>query len=306
MTTSTSTLTLKTALGSYPYVQALRDGSVKPEGIELQFADLPNGVVPAFRRMCRNLEYDVSEMAVVTYLAARRYGLPFTAIPAFPNARFHHAGILYNVNSGVQTPKDFEGKKVGARSYTLTPAVYARGILQNEYGVDLDKVTWVVADEEHVEQYHADMPANVERVLGADLVKMLADGELQGGLNMLRVDNPNIKQLIPNALEADRAAYQQDGIVPIDHCIVIKDELLAAHPWLAEALYRGFVAARQAFFAANPGANVGAASVVGDGDPLPYGFEANRKGIDLATQLSLEQKIIDKAYRAEELYLPFD
>ena len=176
MTTATRTTTLKTAIGTYGHTKGLKDGSVAAPGLQFDHVEV-TPIINAFRRMCRTLEFDVSEMAITTYLTAKAYNKPFTALPVFVVRQFHHAPLVYNVKSGVQSPKDLEGKRVGVRAYTVTSGVWARGILATEYGVDLSKITWVIADEEHVEEYHKDTPSNVERKLGANLGEMVARSE---------------------------------------------------------------------------------------------------------------------------------
>ena len=181
-------------------------------------------IVAAFRRMVRTLEFDVSEMAITTYLTAKAHGKPFTALPIFVMRQFHHAPIVYNVKSGVKSPKDLEGKKVGVRAYTVTTGVWARGILATEYGVDLGKVTWVVVDEEHVQEYQK--PSNVLEQPGANLGEMVAKGELAAAIGAGQVDSPDVKPLIASPREAEAAWYRKTGIYPINHTVVVKDSLL--------------------------------------------------------------------------------
>ena len=166
MAPATQTTVLKTAIATYPHTKGLKDGTVTAPGIEFEHVEI-TPIIAAFRRMCRRLEFDVAEMAITTYLTAKAYNKPFTALPVFVVRQFHPSPIVYNVKSGVTSPKDLEGKKVGVRAYTVTTGVWARGILATEYGVDLSKVTWVLADEEHVEEYHKAYPSNVVYQAGA-------------------------------------------------------------------------------------------------------------------------------------------
>jgi 4,5-dihydroxyphthalate decarboxylase len=150
---ATSRPKLKTALVMRGHTQPLKDGTVKPRTFEFDFEDLPT-IISAFRRMVRGLEFDIAEMAMTTYLCARAHGVPFTAIPVFPMRAFHHGAIVYNTSTGVRTPKDLEGRKVGVnRGYTVTTGLWARSILQHECGVDLSRVTWVLSGDEHVAAY---------------------------------------------------------------------------------------------------------------------------------------------------------
>ncbi|PYQ77582.1 MAG: hypothetical protein DMG01_14585 [Acidobacteria bacterium] len=135
---------LKTALATRGHTEALKDGTVKPRSFDFEFEDVPV-IINAFRRMVRNLDFDICELAMTTYLCSRAYGKAFTAIPVFPMRAFHHGAIVYNTNAGVRTPKDLEGKRVGVnRGYTVTTGLWVRSILQHEHGVDLSKVTWVL------------------------------------------------------------------------------------------------------------------------------------------------------------------
>src|SRR5438876_11393767 len=143
---------LKTALGVRGHTQPLVEGTVTPRTFEFEFDDVPV-IIKAFRRMVRNLDFDICELAMTTYLCARAYGRPVTAIPVFPMRAFHHGAIVYNTTTGVRTPKDLEGRTVGVnRGYTVTTGVWARGILRHEYRVDLSRVTWMLSGEEHVSE----------------------------------------------------------------------------------------------------------------------------------------------------------
>ena len=302
MTASTSTLTLKTAIGSYGHVQALKDGSLAPNGVVFDHVEV-SPIIAVFRRMCRALEFDVSEMAMTTYLTARAYGLPFTALPVFPVRAFHHGATAYNVNAGVQAPKDLEGKQVGVRAYTVTTGVWARGILRAEHGVDHAKVTWVLGDEEHVEAYHADAPPNAEYRVGADLAQMLAAGELAGGIGLGRIESADVRPLIADAQAAAAESYRRTGVYPINHTIVVKDELLASNPNLAPALFEAFKAAKERWLStASEADRAKAGHGIVEGDPYPYGVEANRKTLETLVQYAIEQRILKRPIAVEEMF----
>jgi 4,5-dihydroxyphthalate decarboxylase len=303
-----TTTTLKTAIGSYGHTAALKDGSVKPDGYELEFVEV-SPIIAAFRRMVRGLEFDVCEMAITTYLAAKEHNKPFTAIPVFPVRAFHHGPIAYNTTSGVQQPKDLEGKKVGVRAYTVTTGVWARGILANEYGVDLDKVNWVIFDEEHVQE--TKIPSNVTTAeKGSNIAAMLASGELAAAIGAGPVDSPDVKPLIANAANAQNEWFQKTGIYPINHMIVVKDELLAADAGLADNLYNTFVAAKEKFLAklqsgeglsGDDEALAKRRSLVGE-DPIPYGIEPNRKALEAIVDMAVAQQILSKKLAPEEMF----
>jgi 4,5-dihydroxyphthalate decarboxylase len=299
----------KTALVTYPHTQALKDGSVVPRTFSFDFEDVPV-IIKAFRRMVRGLEFDVTEMAITTYLTAKAHGKRFTAIPVFPMRAFHHGAILYNTKSDIKTPKDLEGKKVGVnRGYTVTTGLWARSILQHEYGVDLKKVTWVLSGDEHVAEYRH--PSNVVSIAeGRTLEEMLLAGELAAA-NGVQMDSPDIKPLIPNAKEAGLSNLRQGGLYPINHTVVVKDDLLGAHPDLAADLFDAFVRAKRVYvdrlkagaIAEPTPADKTFASVMDvTGDPLPYGVAPNRREIEAVIQYSVEQGILPKPFAVEEIF----
>src|SRR5262249_47650110 len=238
------------------------------------------------------------------------YGKPFTALPVFVMRQFHHSPIVYNTTVGVATPKDLEGKKVGVRAYTVTTGVWARGILATEYGVALDKVTWVVNDEEHVEEYQKAYPPNVVYQPGANFAEMVASGELAAAIGAGKVDSPNVKPLIPNAAEAEAAWYRKTGIYPVNHTVVVKDELLQADPTLGPRLFQAFKAAKAALLdrlaagkdlSPEEEALAGRRRLVGD-DPLPYGLDRNRKAMDAIVGFAVAQKIVPRPVPVEDLF----
>src|SRR5262245_6761668 len=307
MATMTGTAVLKTAIATYPHTKGLKDGTVTAPGLRLDHVEI-SPIIGAFRRMCRGLEFDLCEMAITTYLTARAHGKPFTAIPVFVLRQFHHSPIACNVGSGVGSPKDLEGKKVGVRAYTVTTGVWVRGILAGEYGVDLDTVTWVVVDEEHVQEYRK--PANVLERPGANLGDMLAKGELAAAIGVGQVNSPEVKPLIPNARDAEAAWYRKTGIYPINHTVVVKDSLLSADPTMAARLFKAFADAKAVFLAqVRSGAGLSGEAkslaerraVVGD-DPLPYGLARNRKALEAVIAFATSQKILPRPVEPEQMF----
>ena len=307
MTTAISTVVLKTAVATYAHTKGLKDGSVTVPGARLEHVEV-SPIVAAFRRMVRTLEFDVSEMAITTYLTAKAHGKAFTALPVFVMRQFHHTPIVYNVKSGVKSPRDLEGKKVGVRAYTVTTGVWARGILASEYSVDLSKVTWVVVDEEHVQEYQK--PANVEERPGANLGQMLAKGELAAAIGAGTVDSPDVLPLFVHPREAEAAWYRKTGIYPVNHTVVVKDSLLQSDPTLAPRLFGAFKNAKALFMKqldsgvtlpADAQAIAQRRSIVGD-DPLPYGVAKNRKALEAIIQFARDQKILPRAVTPEEMF----
>jgi 4,5-dihydroxyphthalate decarboxylase len=303
--------TLKTALATRGHTQPLKDGTVKVRGFELDFQNVPN-IITAFRRMVRGLEFDVSEMAMTTYLCARAHGKPFTAIPVFPMRAFHHGAIVYHTAAGIRTPKDLEGRKVGInRGYTVTTGLWARSILQHEHGVDLSRVTWVLSGDEHVAEYRP--PANVVAIArGQTLESLLLAGEIAAAIGV-EVDSPDVKPLIPHAREAGFDALRRRGHYPINHTVVVRNDRLDADPGLARNLFDAFVAAKRIgvqrlrdgrIDAASPTDHVFARVMEITGDPLPYGIESNRQALEAIVQYSVEQGILSRSVAIEDLFPP--
>ena len=304
-------LKLKTALATTGQTAALKDGTVRPIAFDFEFEDVPI-IINAFRRMVRGLEFDISEMAITTYICARAHGKRFTALPIFVMRAFHHGAILHNINSGIRNPKDLEGRRVGVnRGYTVTTGLWARSILQHEYGVDLRRITWVLSGDEHVAEYVP--PSNVVPLeKGKKLEDMLVSGEI-GAATGVQVDAPNVKPLIPNAQEAGFEAFRERGLYPINHTVVVRDELLEAHPALGPDIFNAFAEAKRVYLERLKGGQIEAPTPSDKlfrrimdvtGDPLPYGIEPNRGVLEAVIRYSVEQGIIPRAFTVEELFAP--
>ena len=224
--------------------RALKDGTVRPAHFGLRFEEVPV-LIQAFRRMVRTVEFDVSEMAFTTYLVAKAHGKPFTALPVFCVRGFHHGAVLRSAKADGMVPKDLEGRRAGVnRGYTVTTGVWARGILADEYGVDLGRVTWVLSGDDHVAEYQP--PPNVVPAgPGEDVPEMVASGELAAGIG-IPADYPGVVPLIPDAAEAGYRALRDRGFYPINHLVVVRDELLAEHPDLAADLFGAYADAEEA------------------------------------------------------------
>ncbi|HEX9366303.1 MAG TPA: hypothetical protein VF921_06740 [Vicinamibacterales bacterium] len=303
-----TTPALKTALVTYGQTQPLKDGTVVPRTFAFDFEDVPV-IIKAFRRMVRGLELDISEMAITTYLCARAHGKRFTAIPVFPMRAFHHGAVLYNTKSDIRRPKDLEGKRVGVnRGYTVTTGLWARSILQHEYGVDLTKITWLLSGDEHVAEYRP--PSNVVSVEGGKtLEEMLLSGEIAAATGV-QSDSPDIRPLIPGAKDAGLERLREGGLYPINHTVVVKDDLLAAHPGLAADIFDAFVRAKRIYVdrlkagipAPTAQDQTFARVMAITGDPLPYGVAPNRRELEAVVQYSVEQGILDRPVPVEDLF----
>jgi 4,5-dihydroxyphthalate decarboxylase len=283
--------------------QALKEGTVTPAGFSLKFEEIPV-LVKGFRRMVRSLEFDVSEMALTTYLTAREHGVAFTALPIFLVRGFHHGAIRYHTRSGIRDPKDLEGRRVGVnRGYTVTTGVWARGILATEYGVDLGRVTWVLSGDEHVESYVP--PANVEPADG-DLVDLLIRGKIDAVIGV-DVDHPDVAPLIPDPEEAAIRALRERAFYPINHLVVVKDSVLQRYPEVAHAVFDAFTEAKQRYVAqlrdgsATDRVYSRVLQTTG-ADPLPYGIEPNRAMLEQLMEYAMAQRILTRPVDLDELF----
>ena len=294
-------LTLKTVTRTQGNNLALKDGTVKPRTFEFEFVEV-SPLIDAFRRMVRGLEFDVCEMALTTYICARAHGTRFTALPIFLVRAFHHGAIVHNTKAGIRSPKDLEGRKVGVnRGYTVTTGLWARSILQHQYGVDLNTITWVLSGDEHVAEYRA--PANVVPIeKGKKMEDMVASGELVAAVGV-EMKHPDVQPLIPNAQEAGFEALRRSGHYPINHAIVVKDDILNAHPDLARDIFNAFAEAKRVYLERGPieDTHKRVMEITG-GDPLPYGIEPNRRVLEEIIRAALDQRVITRPVTVEELF----
>jgi 4,5-dihydroxyphthalate decarboxylase len=303
---------LKTVTRTQGNNAALKDGTVRPTGLDFAFEEV-DPLIRAFRLMVRELAYDVSEMAITTYLCAKDHGTRFTALPIFLVRGFHHGAIVCNTKAGIQEPKDLEGRRVGVnRGYTVTTGVWARGILAEEHGVDLDRVTWVLSGDEHVAEYSP--PANVVPIEpGDDLAELLVAGELAAAIGV-EVDHPDVAPLIPNAAEAGYEALRSRGHYPINHLVVVKDELLEARPEVAAEIFAAFAEAKRLYVerlrvgaidAPTPVDRMHARVLELTGaDPLPYGIAPNRAVLDELIDHAMSQHILARRPELESVFAP--
>jgi 4,5-dihydroxyphthalate decarboxylase len=280
-------------------VAALKDGRIVPDGYELAFEEV-TPITKAFRIMCRELAYDVTEMAATTYFVAREHGKPFTALPVFLTRGFHHRAVLAREAGD---PKSLEGKRVGVnRGYTVTTGVWARGILATRHGVDLDSITWVRSDVEHVAEYEP--PANVDDLEpGRDLGEAVLAGDLVAAVGDVKAEG--LVPLLADAQDAAEREARERRTWPVNHLVVVKDELLARHGDLGPALVDAFERAKDVYVGSGElePLHARAAELVG-GDPLPYGVEPNRAVIEELLDHAVAQRILSRRPAVEELFAP--
>ena len=279
---------LQMALGKHPHVQALRDGTVRSERLDLRFLDF-DPLPKAFRQMVRALDIDVSEMALTTHAIAHSFGKPIAALPVVLWRRLHHDNLVCAADSDIAGPADLAGRRVGVRAYSQTTGVWIRGILESEYSVDPRKITWVTKEDAHVAEYE-DPPNCIRDTSSASLRDLLFAGELAAIMGERTVDPSGIRPVIPNAAKAAREWSRRTGIFPVNHVIAVRTALLDEHQWLAEELMRLFEAAR----ARAPGKPE---------DHIVYGIEPNRKAIDMLLDFSARQGLTPRRYSPEELFV---
>jgi 4,5-dihydroxyphthalate decarboxylase len=313
---------LDLAIGDYPHTKKLLSGEIGIEGVEANFIRV-QPQIGAYRRMVRQVEFDVCDIAPTTYVMARAYGAPFVALPIFVMRRFHHSGFLVRPDSGITHPRHLEGKKAGVRAYSVTTGAWTRQIFIEEFGLDNDKVTWVVDDEEHVLQ--TVLPPNVIHApAGKPLADLMAEGELSagfaanagvgrsgaptGGWKVVEADYP---ELFPNAAELEADWFRRTGIYPMHGTIVVKDAVLAEHPWVARALNDAFEAAKADWLKdfASGAADTATdrkyrdLSKVAGPDPLPYGLRDNLPTIAALERTAFQQNLTPKRMSIDELFV---
>jgi 4,5-dihydroxyphthalate decarboxylase len=317
-------LSLSMVLSHYGSLAALRNGQVPIDGVAPQMVEV-DPIIAAYRRMVRSAEFDVCELAPATYLIARSFGAPFKALPVFTMRMFHHSGFVVRPDSGINEPKQLEGRTAGVRAYTVSTGIWTRGIFQNEYGVDLSKITWAVDDEEHVQQYQ--LPPNVVHVPeGKSLIGMMSAGDLQAGFSgpagvgragapTAGWDNANLPQvdyreMFANPTELEREWYGRTGIYPVHGLIAVRESLLEEHPWLARSLYDAFEASKQIYLEKLRAGECKDASdqkllknIPIVGDPLPYGIEPNRPAIEALIRYCHQQKMLPREYAIDEMFV---
>ncbi|MDV5825585.1 phosphate ABC transporter substrate-binding protein [Sphingobium naphthae] len=288
-TSAEDILTLRTNLAEYPVTKAIRDGRVTSDIVKLDCCG-PEPAQNGFKDMVRRNMYDAGELAIVTYLQAKCYGKPYVLLPAPVSGRFQHHCAGYNRELGHLDPKDIEGRQVGVRTYAQTTGLWVRGILQHEYGVDLDKVTWMTVGEGHLEEYSD--PANCIRLpKGSDIGQMMLDGELAATLQGVDLPkDPRVERLIPDPFNAAKDWFAREGVVPINHIFVVHQDISKNRPDVVRDIYRMIGESR-------------ALTQGGVPDPFPpMGLEANRKGLQLAIDWAFEQKIIPRKPSVDELF----
>jgi len=303
----TTPITLRIAIGPYDHVRALKDGSIRSERVRLDFIEV-EPITRAFRRMARDLEFDVSEMAITTHALAHAFQKPITALPIVLSRGFHHGAIVCARGSAIRGPADLVGRQVGVRAWSQTTGVWVRGILKSHYGIEPAAMTTVTEEDAHVREYR-DPPHVVRAAAGKTLRGMLLAGEIDAAIALRPAADPKeVRTVIPDADAAAAEWYRKTGVYPVNHVVSVKTELLREHPWLGAELLSLFAAAKERARAQAPAPTPGSAKarlrlLVGD-DTLPYGMARNRAGAEMLLKFAAEQALTPRAYRPEEIFDP--
>jgi 4,5-dihydroxyphthalate decarboxylase len=272
---------LRTLLGDHPTTAALKNGSIKSDLVSFDFVDY-SPTNKGFKPMVREHAFDISEMAIVTYLMAKSFGKPMVLLPNVVLARFQHAYALYNAKQGTLKPADLNGKRVGIRSFTTTTGAWLRGILANDYGVDLNSIEWVTLEDAYV----AEFKDTTKRVpAGKEIIQMLVDGELDAALGE-RVDRPDLKSLFPDVAAEERSWFAKHNVVPINHMVVVSKALSDNHPDAVREVSRLLHAT---------------AALAPVGAPQ-FSRDEMRRSLELIIQYTSQQGLIPRAYDVKELF----
>jgi 4,5-dihydroxyphthalate decarboxylase len=279
--------TLRTVLGDYPHTLALKRGEIASPAVRLTFVEVKPTHL-AFKPMVRELKFDVCEMAIVTFLMAKAHGKPLALLPAVMLGRFQHHCMLYNSERGTLTPQTLAGRRVGVRAWSQTTGVWLRGILANDYGVDLEGVRWVTFEDAHVAEYRD--PPRIERAEG-DLTALLLAGEIDAAIYGAELPpDPQLKSVIPEPETAAQAWYRKHGAAPVNHLVAVKSELVRSRPQAVAEVCRLLAAAKRA------------APAPAGIDPAPYGIAANRPALELIVDYCVQQQMIPRRFSVDELF----
>jgi 4,5-dihydroxyphthalate decarboxylase len=276
---------LKTLIGTYPHTAPLKSGALRSDRFDLAFTEIVP-VWDGFDGMIREDKYDLSEMAVVTYLIARAHGKELALLPAAMIGRFQHPFAIYNGERGTLTPADLNGKRVGVRAMTTTTGVWLRGILANDYGVDLDSIDWMTFEEPHVAEYH---DTSRRAPPGRKSVDMLLDGELDAVLGESSPD-PRIRNLFGDPQAEAKRWHAKHNVVPINHLMVMRSADVRADPETVRAVWHLLSEGKRA------------AGTPADPDPVPFGIEANRKSLELISEYAFQLKLIPHRVSVDEMF----
>jgi 4,5-dihydroxyphthalate decarboxylase len=311
---------LTIACGDYDRTHPLIDGTVRPEGLELNWLTLPPHEI--WTRMLNHYEFDASEISLSSYLIARTIGKPLTAIPVFPGRAFRHSYIFVNSNSGIREPQDLVGKRVGLAEFQQTATVWARGILQHEYGVKLEEIEWFTWVKQS--RMEIDMPKRYSiHAIASDRKpdEMLFTGELDAVIcanlfpSLLQPPR-HVRRLFENYEEVEAAYFRKTGIFPIMHAVALRQDLWEQQPWIATSLFKAFQLAKQIAYERLNDISPYKISlawfrrpvkeqraVLGE-DPWAYGLEKNRRVVGTLMDYLYEQGLARERLAVEQVFAP--
>jgi 4,5-dihydroxyphthalate decarboxylase len=277
-------LNVKIAIGSYRHTRPLKDGSIVSPRLCLDHID----VVPAnraFRPMVNQLAYDVSELALVTYLLARVFERQIVGVPVVLMQQSAYNMLLVRGDSPLTDPRQLVGRTIGVRAYTQTTGVWLRGMLHDQFGLDLDSLTWLTFEAAHVSGFE-DPPNARSAPSDSSLADLLRSGQIDAAAGLEPAQHPDLRTLIPNALEAEADWIRQTGIQPINHTLVVRQDIAQRYPWIVNEL----------------ASMVRSAKSFAGGDAPADGIEANRGALNVLARYAFEQHITPRTLTVEELY----
>lgn len=320
-------LALTIACGPYDRMEGIRSGAVQIEGIDATYLAIQSPP-EIFARMMKTQEFDVSEMSLSSYLTRRARGdFPFIGLPVFPSRVFRHGNIFINKNSGIKSPKDMMGRRVGTFGYRQTASVWIRGILKDDFAVDTNTFIWVEGGLDT--PWQGDSAADAEPIANvrferakhsATLSEMLAAGEIDALIGARRPPSlgrsPDVTFLWPDYRQMEREYFERTGNFPIMHMIVLREELYRSNPWIAASLYKAFVASKELALREMrfSGAmrymlpwlydEIDEVDALFAGDAWPYGLEPNRSVLETFTRYLHEQGLVGASISIDEMFVP--
>lgn len=275
------TIRLRTLLGDHACTSALKNGTIKSDLVEFDFVDY-TPTNKGFKPMVRDGAFDVSEMAIVTYLMAKSFGKPMVLLPNVVVARFQHGHALYNAKQGTLRPSDLNGKRVGIRSFTTTTGAWLRGILANDYGVDLNSIEWVTFEDAHVAEFK---DTTRRAPAGKQIIQMLIDGELDAVLGE-KSDHAGLKPLFPDAAAEEKSWFAKHQVVPINHMVVVSETLSNQHPEAVREVFRLLQQSAARALTGSP----------------QFGAEETKRSLEMIIRYTAEQGLIPRAFAVDELF----
>jgi 4,5-dihydroxyphthalate decarboxylase len=271
---------LRTLLGNHACTAALKGGAVTSDLVSLHYADI-TPTNKGFKPMVREQAFDVSEMAIVTYLMAKSFGKPMVLLPDVVVARHQYGHALYNATRGTLAPRDLNGKRVGIRSFTTTTGAWLRGILANDCGVDLDSIDWVTFEDAHVAEF---VDTTRRAPAGRHIIQMLLEGELDAVLGE-KAEHPELKPLFADEASEEKAWLEKHGVLPINHMVVVKQELSDHHPDAVREVHR-LLQESNKLSAASP----------------HFSAQDIRRSLELIIRYTAQQGLIPRAFAVDELF----